>query len=106
MCVAKPAFGLEPDRDFVFVCKDGGNGGYEAFPDVCRLNDGRLLCVMYAGWKHVSLPDAEHPKGGRIVGVYSADEGKTWSAPQVVYDGPQDDRDPSVSQLSDGRLLC
>jgi len=24
-------------------------GGYEAFPDVCRLSDGRLMAVFYAG---------------------------------------------------------
>lgn len=97
---------LEPGRDFVYVCRDGGNGAYEAFPDVCRLKDGRLICVFYAGWTHVSLPDAAHPKGGRIAAVYSSDEGKTWSAPSIVYDGPNDDRDPSIVQLSDGRILC
>lgn len=92
--------------EFVYVCRDGGNGAYEAFPDVCRLEDGRLLCVFYAGWTHVSLPDSAHPRGGRVVAAYSSDEGKTWSAPEVVYDGPNDDRDPSIVQLSDGRLLC
>ncbi len=97
---------LEPGRDYIYVCRDGGNGAYEAFPDVCRLADGRLMCVFYDGWKHVSLPDAGHPRGGRISAVFSADEGHTWSAPSVVYDGPDDDRDPSVVQLADGRILC
>ena len=97
---------LEPGRDYIYVCTDGGNGGYEAFPDVCRLADGRLMCVFYAGWTHVSLPTDAQPAGGRIVAVYSQDEGKTWSAPEVVFDGPQDDRDPSIVQLRDGRLLC
>lgn len=95
----------EPGVEFVHVCQDGGNGGYEAFPDVARLADGRLMCVFYDGWKHVSLPDDAHPNGGRISAVYSTDEGRTWSAPQVVYDGPNDDRDPSVVQLSDGRVF-
>ena len=97
---------IERDRDFVYVCRDGGNGAYEAFPDVCRLADGQLMCVFYDGWKHVSLPDGAHPRGGRISAVFSADEGQTWSAPNVVYDGPDDDRDPSVVQLADGRVLC
>jgi hypothetical protein len=100
------AAALEPDRHFVYVCRDGGNGGYEAFPDVCRIADGRLMCVFYDGWKHVSLPGDAHPGGGRVSAVYSADEGRTWSSPHVVYDGPDDDRDPSVVQLSDGRILC
>jgi len=91
--------------DFVYVCQDAGNGGYEAFPDVARLADGRLMCVFYDGWEHVSLPNDAHPNGGRISAVYSSDEGRTWSAPQVVYDGPHDDRDPSIVQLSDGRVF-
>lgn len=98
-------FAVEPGVEFVYVCQDGGNGAYEAFPDVARLADGRLMCVFYDGWKHVSLPDDAHPNGGRISAVYSSDEGRTWSAPVVVYDGPHDDRDPSVAQLNDGRIL-
>lgn len=93
-------------RRYVMVCTDAGAGGYEAFPDVCRLQDGRLFCVFYAGWQHVSLPDAAHPKGGRIAGCFSSDEGRTWTPAQTVYDGPYDDRDPSVVQLHDGRILC
>lgn len=90
----------------VEVCRDGGAGGYEAFPDICRLKDGRLMVVFYAGYEHVSLPKPDHPTGGRIGAVYSSDEGATWSAPEVVYDGPDDDRDPSIAQLQDGRLIC
>jgi len=68
-------------RRFILVCSDGGAGGYEAFPDVCRLADGRLMCVFYAGYGHVLLPNAAHPKGGRIDCCTSSDEGRTWSAP-------------------------
>ena len=99
---------LVENADFVYVCKDGGNGAYEAFPDICRVKDGRLLAVFYDGWEHVSLPKAEpgKEKGGRVTGVFSSDEGKTWDKPFVIYDGPNDDRDPSIAQLSDGRLIC
>src|SRR5438445_13060580 len=69
---------------------------YSAFPDVCRLKSGELLCVFYAGYGHVSHPNAQHPNGGRVCAVRSADEGKTWSAPWTVVDTPDDDRDPSV----------
>lgn len=93
-------------KAFVHVCADAGAGGYEAFPDVCRLNDGRLFAVFYAGWQHVSLPDDAHPKGGRVSGCFSSDEGRTWTPAQTIYDGPDDDRDPSIVQLSDGRILC
>jgi hypothetical protein len=96
----------ELDTSPVMVCTDAGAGAYEAFPDVCRLADGRLFCVFYAGYGHVALPNERLPKGGRLSGCYSSDEGKTWTSATTVYDGPDDDRDPSVVQLSDGRLLC
>ena len=65
---------------FVYVCKDAGAGGYEAFPDVCRLSDGRLMCAFYAGYGHVALPNDQLPNGGRIAYCMSSDEGQTWSA--------------------------
>jgi len=94
------------DKPFVIVCQDGGAGGYEAFPDICRGKDGQLLCVFYAGYGHISLPKPESPRGGRICYCTSADEGKTWSPPRLLFDGDHDDRDPSIAQLKDGRLLC
>lgn len=97
---------LKAGRDYVYVCREAGAGGYEAFPDVCRLKDGRLMVVFYAGYAHVSLPDEGHPRGGRICYTISEDEGRSWSPARVLYDGPDDDRDPSLAQLSDGRLLC
>ena len=68
-----------PPPAFVYVCEDAGAGGYEAFPDVCRLNDGRLMCVFYAGYGHVALPNEQLPRGGRISYCLSSDEGRTWS---------------------------
>lgn len=102
-----PSYGeLAAQQDYVMVCSDAGKGAYEAFPDVCRVKDGRLFSVFYAGYTHVSLPNAEHPKGGAVAGCFSSDEGKTWTPAETVYDGENDDRDPSIVQLSDGRILC
>jgi hypothetical protein len=95
-----------PPPDFTYVCTDAGAGAYEAFPDVCRLSDGRLMCVFYAGYGHVALPNEQLPKGGRIVYCTSDDEGRTWSPAQILYDGPEDDRDPSIAQTASGRLVC
>ncbi len=95
-----------PPPLFVHVCEDAGAGAYEAFPDVCRLSDGRLMAVFYAGYGHVAMPNAQLPKGGRICYCTSTDEGHTWSKAEVIYDGPDDDRDPSIVQLKDGRLVC
>ena len=95
-----------PPKPYIHVCTDAGAGGYEAFPDVCRLSDGRLMTVFYAGYGHVSLPNEQLPQGGRVSYCTSSDEGQTWSDAQVLYDGPDDDRDPSIVQLSGGRLVC
>lgn len=95
-----------PPPHFVYVCEDAGAGAYEAFPDVCRLSDGRLMCVFYAGYGHIALPNAQLPKGGRISYCLSDDEGETWSEAQTLYDSPEDDRDPSIVQLKNGTLVC
>lgn len=104
---------LTPERDLTFpppnyitVCEDAGAGAYEAFPDVCRLSDGRLMVVFYAGYGHVALPNDKLPRGGRIVRCFSSDEGRTWSAAETLVDTPDDDRDPSIVQLKSGRLIC
>ena len=83
-----------------------GTGGYEAFPDICRLRDGRLMCVFYAGYGHVALPNDSLPRGGRICYCLSSDEGRTWTEARILYDGPDDDRDPSIVQLANGQVIC
>jgi hypothetical protein len=88
------------------VCDDAGAGAYEAFPDICKLANGDLYCVFYAGYGHVAEPNENLPGGGRISYVRSRDGGLTWSPPQIAIDTERDDRDPSVTQLPDGTLLC
>jgi hypothetical protein len=41
--------------DYVDICSDAGAGKYEAFPRICRLKDGRLMCSFMAGYGHVSI---------------------------------------------------
>lgn len=88
------------------ICSDAGAGGYQAFPDVCLMDNGELLCVFYAGYSHVSHPTPELPQGARVMGIRSSDLGETWSDAFLIADTPWDDRDPSITQLPDGRLLC
>ena len=89
------------------MCRDAGRGeNYQTFPDVCRLQDGRLMVVFYNSYGHLGFPNDQWPKGGRICYCTSGDEGHSWSKAQVLYDGPQDDRDPSIVQLKSGRLIC
>jgi hypothetical protein len=91
---------------YIRITDDAGAGGYEAFPDVARLRNGDLLCVFYAGYGHVSSPNAALPKGGRVCWIRSRDNGKRWTAPKTLVDTDLDDRDPSVMQTHDGTLLC
>lgn len=93
--------GQHPDR----ICGGTEAGGYAAFPDVCRTREGELLCAFYSGAGHVTMPSETWPRGGRIMAVRSADEGRTWGRPVVIADTPEDDRDPSLICLPDGTLL-
>ncbi len=98
--------GRTAKTDYRVVCADAGAGGYEAFPDLCRCANGDLLCAFYAGHAHISLPGRALPRGARIAFVRSSDEGLTWSPPRTLADTPWDDRDPSLTCLRNGTVLC
>src|SRR5438445_409709 len=93
----------QPDQ---LVASGKSAGGYAAFPDLCRTKTGDLLCVFYSGYGHVSTPNKEWPKGGRVVAVRSTDNGRSWGKPFVVADTVYDDRDPNIAALKDGTLIC
>lgn len=97
----RPADSIAEDSSIV-IFRDPER--YATFPDVKRLSsDGRLLCVF----RDASFPDrVRHIEAdARIVGSLSRDGGLTWSKPHVIYDDPHCQNDPSVSVLSNGRLL-
>ena len=97
---------VTPTKSYAIVTEGTPLDNYVAFPDVCRLNDGRLMAVYYVGYSHVSTPTAGHPTGGRIAYSFSFDEGQTWTGLKTLADTPLDDRDPSIVQLPNGRILC
>lgn len=88
------------------ITSRGAWGTYEGFPGVCRLTNGDLLIVFYAGRDHMGWPHPDLPKNGRICFMRSSDEARTWSKPATLIDGPTGERDPSVSQMSDGTVIC
>lgn len=100
-----PGSSIQPASPQV-ISRGAAAGSYQAFPDACRLANGDLICVFYAGYGHVSLPRSDWPRGGRICAVRSADEGRTWTEPRVLFDGPDDDRDPHIARMRDGTLVC
>ena len=82
------------------VCRlPGERLGYFGWPSVARMEDGALV-VASSGLRsqHVC-------PWGKTVLNYSQDQGRTWSAPQVIQDSPIDDRDAGVICLGGRRLL-
>lgn len=99
---------VTPDGTKNYITVATGSGGLvcSQFPDVCRLQDGTLMAVVYTGYSHVSYPSEMYPKGGKICSTFSYDDGRTWTPLKTVVDTELDDRDPSIVQLDDGRILC
>lgn len=91
---------------YKIISRGEAAGSYQAFPDACRMKNGDIIAVFYAGYGHVSLPNEEWPKGGRICTVRSSDEGRSWTEPEVLYDDEIDNRDPHIAQMNDGTLIC
>ena len=88
------------------IVTDGGCGGFEAWPDVKRLDDGELLVAFYAGYAHGSPPTDRLPNSGKMALVRSKDNGVTWGPVETIVDSRDDDHDGSLQQLRDGTLIC
>lgn len=72
---------------------------YHGWPTLTRRANGELLVVCSGGRETHVCPF------GRVELIRSKDEGRTWSWPEVVIDGPIDDRDAGVVETSKGTLL-
>ena len=72
---------------------------YHGWPTIARRRNGELLVVVSGNRQgHVD-------PFGRVELIRSSDNGKTWSAHEVLADGPLDDRDAGVLETHDGTLL-
>lgn len=72
---------------------------YNGWPTVCRRANGQLVVTCSGGREGHVCPF------GRVEMMTSDDEGKSWSYPRVVLDGPIDDRDSGVVETMKGTLL-
>ena len=72
---------------------------YHGWPTLARRASGELLLVCSGGRESHVCPF------GRIELTRSHDNGTTWSWPEVVMDGPIDDRDAGVLETAKGTLL-
>lgn len=72
---------------------------YHGWPTLARRKDGELLLVFSGGREKHVCPF------GRVELMRSHDDGKSWGWPQVLLDGPIDDRDAGVVETAKGSLL-
>lgn len=72
---------------------------YHGWPTLTQRSDGELLLVFSGGRESHICPF------GRVEMMRSKDQGLNWGWPQVLYDGPIDDRDAGVMETKAGSLL-
>ncbi len=72
---------------------------YHGWPTLARQSNGDLLLVYSGGRRAHVCPF------GRVELMRSADNGKSWTLPRVLIDGPIDDRDAGVMETTSGTLL-
>ena len=72
---------------------------YHGWPTLARRRNGELLLVCSGGRESHVGPF------GWVELMRSKDEGRSWSFPRVLLDGPIDDRDSGVLETAKGTLL-
>jgi len=72
---------------------------YHGWPTVARRADGELVLAFSGGREAHVCPF------GRVELMRSHDDGRTWCWPQVLSDGPIDDRDAGIVETPRGTLL-
>jgi sialidase-1 len=72
---------------------------YCGWPTLARRGSGELLVVCSGGRESHVCPF------GRVELIRSHDNGETWTYPEVLLDGPIDDRDAGVLETAKGTLL-
>jgi sialidase-1 len=95
-CIASPAQHIQVLETKVISWKPPL---YHGWPTLARRADGELMLAFSGGREKHVCPF------GRLEWMRSSDNGKSWSWPQVLYDGPIDDRDAGVVETVKGSIL-
>lgn len=84
------------------ICSnETGMHKYFGWPSVARLQDGSLAMVA-SGFRLSHICPF-----GKLIMCRSYDEGKTWTAPEILMDTPLDDRDGGICTFGDkGVIVC
>src|SRR5207249_2899618 len=72
---------------------------YHGWPTLARRKNGELLLAFSGGRERHVCPF------GRVELMRSQDDGRNWRWPQVLIDGPIDDRDAGVVETAKGSIL-
>lgn len=72
---------------------------YHGWSTVARLESGELMLVCSGDRKFHVCP------WGKVQLFRSSDDGKTWSEPEILVNGPIDDRDAGIMQTSKGTII-
>ena len=72
---------------------------YFGWPSVARLQDGSLLAAS-SGFRLSHICPF-----GKVAAVRSYDEGKTWTAPEIVMDTLLDDRDAGICTFGENGVI-
>ena len=72
---------------------------YHGWPTLAKRKNGELLLAFSGGRERHVCPF------GRLEWMRSKDNGTTWGWPQVLCDGPIDDRDAGVVETANGTIL-
>jgi len=72
---------------------------YNGWPTVARRKSGELIVTWSGGRAGHVCPF------GRVEGMRSLDDGKTWTWPRVLLDTDMDDRDSGVMETAKGTLI-
>jgi len=73
---------------------------YVGWPTLARLPSGELLAVYSGGRQRHACPY------GQLHLLRSQDQGRTWQGPEVLADGPLDDRDGGLLVTSRGTVIA
>lgn len=78
--------------------EQGIRGMHYGWPGLTRTKEGDLLVGASQRIRHID------PYGREVV-AHSSDKGRTWSAPEVIFDSVTDDRDQALNTLPDGTVI-
>lgn len=73
---------------------------YIGWPTLIRRRTGELWVVASGGREAHVCPF------GQVIAITSSDDGRTWTWPRVLHDGPIDDRDAGIVETARGTLVA